>query len=273
MKKILAFTDIHIRDAGQSVIGLEPYRQFQDGLAHALENHADAAHVILMGDLANSGKISEYQRLQQALGNCPLPVTFMAGNHDNRDNMQAVFGDLPRTDQGHLQSVIDIGNDRLITLDSLDGPPFRNDYHVGLLCEHRLAWLEKILQDSADLRVSVFIHHSAFKIGMDGLDAIRLRNDTSFIKLLRQYPCVEHLFCGHLHRSISGSAGGMGFTVFKSTCHQMPLILGAGYDSMSVAEPAAYGVILLLDDAIVAHSEDWSVAIHDTSHQPDAQPE
>ncbi|MCP5086577.1 MAG: phosphodiesterase [Rhodobacteraceae bacterium] len=273
MKKILTFTDLHMRDEGQTIIGLDPYRQFQDGLAHALENHSDADHVILMGDLANSGKTSEYERVRKALADCPLPVTFMAGNHDNRENMRVVFGDLPTTDQGHLQRVVDLGSNRIITLDSLDGPPFRNDFHNGVLCEHRLAWLENVLQNSTDKRVCVFIHHGAFKIGLDGLDAIRLCNDTEFIRLLRRYPCVEHLCCGHIHRSISGSAQGLGFTVFKSTCHQMPLILGAGYDSMSVAEPAAYGVVLFLDDAIIVHSEDWPVSIHDAQHQPDVLPE
>ena len=273
MKKILAFTDIHMRVEGQTILGLDPFAQFQDALAHALANHADARHVMLMGDLTNSGKIPEYQRVRQVLQACPLPFTLMPGNHDNRDNMRAVFGDLPTTDQGYLQAVIDVEGDRLITLDTLDGPPFRHDVHSGNLCLDRLAWLERVLQRSSGKRVSVFTHHQPCTIGMDGIDLIRLRNGAEFIELLRRHPCVEHLFCGHLHRSVSGTMGGLGFTVFKGTCHQLPLVLGPGLDSMAVTEPAAYGLILLQEEAIVAHTEDWQFAIHDAAHQPEVQAE
>ena len=273
MTKILAFTDIHMKDEGQTIIGLDPFHQFKTALDHAISCHPDAAQIVLMGDLANSGKISEYERVKTILAPCPIPFALIPGNHDNRVHMRSVFGDLPDTPQGHLQQFFDFGNDRVILLDTLDGPPFRNDYHIGVLCPDRLAWLRATIESTDNRRLSIFMHHEAFKIGMDGMDSIRLKNEDEFYELLSEYPNQKHVFCGHIHRTISGMAQGVGFTVFKSTCHQMPLILGAGVDSMSVAEPASYGVILLLDKVIVAHSEDFEVAIHDASHQAEALPD
>jgi len=273
MKKILVFSDIHMRSAGETIIGLDPFAQFQQAMDHAISSYGDADHVVLLGDLTNSGKQSEYLRVKQVLETCPLPWSLIPGNHDNRDNLSAIFPDLPRTGQGHLQSVVDLGDDRLIMLDTLDGPPFRNDYHVGYLCPDRMAWLKQVLAQSGDKRINVFTHHPAFPIGIRAMDEIPLKNGAELLALLNAHPAPTHIYSGHVHRTISGSANGQGFSMFKSTCHQTPLILSDGDESMSVAEPAAYGLVLLLDDVVIAHSEEFQHAIHDTAPQREALPE
>ncbi len=273
MKKILAFSDIHMRGPAETIIGLDPFSQFEQAMAHATDSHPDASHMVLMGDLANSGKTAEYQRLKQVLDRAPLPWSLIPGNHDNRTNLASVFPDLPTTAQGHLQSIVDIGDDRLVMLDTLDGPPFRNDYHAGLLCDDRMAWLEQTLANSNNRRLSVFTHHPAFPTGIEEMDAIPLLNGADLLTRLADYSGPTHLFSGHVHRTISGSIQGQPFSMFKSTCHQTPLVLKGGDVSMSVAEPAAYGLILLLENTIVAHSEEFQLAQHDTTPKRDALPE
>ena len=74
MQKVIVFTDIHLVPEGETIIGIDPFARFMQGLAHALDNHPDAARVVLCGDLTHNAAPPEYARLRAALTTCPLPV-------------------------------------------------------------------------------------------------------------------------------------------------------------------------------------------------------
>ena len=200
-----------------------------------------------------------------------LPYTLMCGNHDNRDNLLHVFPDTPVTDQGHVQDYVDIDGTRLIMIDTLDGPPYRNDYHKGYLCADRLNWIDNALS-SAPGRVLLFMHHPAWIVGLDGMDEIRMYNDTEALNTFKKYNNVAHLFTGHLHRSISGNIQGLSFTTFKSPGHQTPLFVENLHISQSTPEPAAYGVVFLAENIIV-HTEDFQLALDNVENCIEALPE
>lgn len=272
MAKILIFTDIHIRPEGQTIIGLDPLVRFQTGLAHALRVHRDADHLIITGDLGHSGRVEEYQRVKAALAEVNIPVTLMLGNHDNREAFLEVFPDTPRLASGHIQRAFDLGHHRLITLDTLDGPPFRRDLHSGFLCQDRLDWLDDVLAQAPDRRTLLFTHHPPYSVGFPGMDSIRLKNDISLLTLLKRHPQVCHIFSGHVHRTVSGNINGLAFSMFKSTCHQMPMILAGDSESYSVDEPGAYGMVLLAPDSVIVHSEDFELAQEGVLPSLDAVP-
>jgi len=271
MQKILVFTDLHFRNHGETILGINPAARFSEALAHGLRNYPDAPHIVLMGDLTNSGKASEYEALAEALDGLKTPVTLMCGNHDNRDNLRAVFPDVPVTQSGHLQRFIDLDDTRLITLDTLDGPPYRNDYHQGYLCANRLKWLDDTLRTSPG-RAVIFMHHPAWVSGLSGMDDIRLRNEDAFFDLLDSHRNVAHIFTGHLHRTVSGNARGYSFSTFKSPNIQTPLFLENLHISQSTPEPGAYGLVLL-DKAIIAHTEDFQLALDEVENCREALPD
>lgn len=273
MHKILAITDIHMRSGGRSIIGLSPLDQFRKALSHALATHPDAKHVVLMGDLTNSGHPEEFEMVKDAVAGYPIPVTFMLGNHDRRDNFAAIFSDIPMTPTGHLQTRIDLGDDVLLCLDTLDGPPYPKYHHSGMLCADRLQWLRDQLSSCTDKRVSLFMHHPPHDIGFPGMDCIKLKNGDDLFQITTQHPNIRHIFAGHVHRTISGHTNGVGFSIFKSTCHQMPMALTSNDPSLSVAEPAAYGIILFNNDSIIAHSEDFEIAQVASAPSADAMPD
>ena len=159
MRKILAITDIHMRSHGRTIIGLNPLTQFQNALSHAHKNHPDAEHLILMGDLTHSGHIDEFKMIKDAIVDYPIPITFMLGNHDRRDNFATVFPNIAMTPTAHLQTRIDLGDDVILCLDTLDGPPYPQHHHAGRLCADRLNWLTDQLKTCAHKRVSIFMHH------------------------------------------------------------------------------------------------------------------
>ena len=147
------------------------------------------------------------------------------------------------------------GEHHVITLDTLEGPPYVAGHHSGYLCDDRLAWLKDALAATKQEKTLVFAHHPPFDTGWAGMDNIKLRNGEALLDLLVAHGNC-HLFCGHIHRTISGSTRGVPWTMFKATGHQAPLDLNTDDSSLSVDEPPAYGLLILMADGVVAHSED-----------------
>ena len=267
MQKLLVLTDLHICDAGQLIIGLDPMVRFMDVLEAALAHHGDAEALIIMGDLTHTGKPAEYARLAEVLARVHIPVLPLLGNHDRRATFLTAFPQAPVTKSGYVQAVMDLEGHRIITLDTLAGPPYPKGQSAGILGPDRLKWLRRALED-ADGRIPlVFAHHPPMRIGLPFMDEIRLQDGREMLALLAAYPGA-HLFCGHVHRTISGSVRGVPFTLFKSPCHQSPLNLLSDDSTLSVDEPGAYGLLLLSKRGVIAHSED--VMPHPPAPSPDA---
>lgn len=264
--KALIFTDLHITVPGETLIGLDPLARFKEGLAHALNRHPDAQHIVLLGDLTHTGDPAAYARLVPVLADCPIPITVTMGNHDLRDPLHAAFPQGINAG-GFAQHALDLGPLRLLILDTHDyenRAPLEQD---GWLCETRLAWLDAELARAAtdNKDVVVFTHHPPCPVGFWAMDAIGLANSDDLLGRLHAAPHVKHLICGHIHRTIHCSAsnpkgGGLPVTILKSPCHQIPMILGQGTFADSVDEPGAYGILLALKDTVVVHTEDFALS-------------
>ena len=255
MQKILFVSDPHICRPGQKIIGLDPSARLAQVLEAAMKAHSDAAALILLGDLTHRGDPEEYRELDRILAQVTVPVIPMLGNHDRRDAFLSQFPNAPKTPSGHVQQWCDIGDHRIITMDSLDGPPYPTGHHAGVLCPARLAFLEDALSGREGRHAIVCIHHPPFQTGVVGMDLIKLRNGPEVLNLLARHGNL-HLVCGHLHQTISGNSRGVPWTVFKSPCHQGVIELTRKSSSMSTNEAGAYGLGLLAEDGLIIHSAD-----------------
>ena len=254
MTKLLVMTDVHLVPPPQKIIGLDPRQRLKDGLAHAAENHPDADRLIIMGDLTNLGDAPSYEILRGLLGDVPWPVTLMLGNHDHRETFTGVFPDQSTDPNGYVQSALDIGDARIITLDTLDDAPKIRE--AGILCKDRIDWLQDVLD--TDRPCLMFMHHPPFMTGFTGMDGIALQDAEQFRALLKNGP-VKHLFAGHVHRTITATVEGVSMTIFKSTCHQMPMLLGQDGFSHAVDEPGAYGIVTTENGNVIVHFEDFTL--------------
>lgn len=256
MTKIIVMTDIHITSEGDRIIGLDPLERFQTVRDAAQRDHPDASLMILMGDLTHHGKLDQYQRLQGLLSTQSGRVFLMLGNHDVRDTFREVFVGAAINSDGFVQGIIDLPQHRLIMLDTKDGP---FGHHAGRLCDKRLAWLKKALTTTGNRIPLIFMHHPPFKTGIIGMDNINLENGDAVLDMIAPYKSA-HLFCGHIHRTISGSTRGVAWTMFKSPCHQGVLDFTDPDSSLSVDEAGSYGLLLLTPDGVVAHSQDVGIS-------------
>lgn len=257
MQKVLVFSDLHLVPEGETIIGIDPLARFTHGLAHGLDRHPEAARIVLCGDLAHSAAPAEYARLRHILDTCPVPVSLMLGNHDRRAPFAAAFPEAARTEDGHVQHHVDIGGFRLVFLDTLDEDA--PDLNSGFLCDARLDWLEKALASAGDRRVILFTHHPPMITGFGGMDRIGLRNRAMLIERLTARGNVAQIVSGHIHRSIQGAAGGIPVSILKSSCHQMPMTLGDQHPHLSIDEGGAYGLLLLGEEGVIVHGEDFTL--------------
>ena len=116
-------------------------------------------------------------------------------------------------------------------------------------------WL-KFELEARQRPVIILSHHHMLRSGFDGMDAIPLRNGTEVADMIAASGRCQMVINGHIHRIIVSSYRGVTHAMIKSPCHQMPMVLGAGASSFSVAEPGGYGVLLLDPIAPLLHHVD-----------------
>ena len=254
MTKLLVMTDLHLTPGAERIVGLDPLERLLQALDHAAQRHSDAERLILTGDLTHFGDRASYRKLRDALSNRPWPISPLLGNHDRREAFLEIFPETPVDEKGFVQSTVDLDGLRLITLDSLDEDGEVTE-HAGYLCRDRLDWLDAQLVTAKDVPCLVFLHHPPFRTGFTGMDDIMLKNEAAFRDTLAKGP-VAHVFAGHVHRTITSTLGSIPVTLFKSTCHQMPMLLGEDGSHHSVDEPGGYGIVLATGDDVVVHFED-----------------
>lgn len=264
MTKLILLTDLHMVPEGHAIIGLDPYRRLEAGIDHINRYHADADRVVITGDLAHYGDEASYRRLKGLLDRLAPPLSITIGNHDQRPVFQSVFPEAACDANGFVQSVVDLSDCRLVILDSVALATYGDPHdHAGRLCPSRLAWLEDALAGAGGRPVLLFLHHPPHETGFSGMDAIRLADEAAFYAVVERHSAVRHIFAGHVHRTISGSHRGIAFSVFKSTVHQQPMPFDTPDTSLSVDEPAAYGIALVTREGVLVHTEDYEIAVRD----------
>jgi 3',5'-cyclic-AMP phosphodiesterase len=251
--KILWMSDLHQTVSGQ-VEGVNSGARLRQVIDQMNRYHPDAACCVASGDLTDTGDAAEYDLLQDALSKLTLPVLPMIGNHDNRNNLMAALPCPGTLLEGYYQYRFDL--DGGVTLLCLDSVLPGSD--AGELDPARLDWLAGQLRETTDRRVLVFAHHPPGPLGLGLLDEMPLLDHQPFIDLLVAAPQVKHLFCGHVHRPVSGVIGGIPFTALRSIAHQTrpPHQTWDWSNFVTLDERPQYGVILIGADRIVVQMTD-----------------
>jgi Icc protein len=251
--KFIHLTDPHLVDPARLLYGVDPRARLQLAVADINAHHADAAFVLVTGDLTHWGKAVGYAALAEVLAGLAVPCHLVLGNHDRRDHFAATFSQTPRDGHGFVQYTVSTPEGALVVLDTngaTDGS--------GILCERRLAWLAATLADTPG-PLFLAMHHPPFDTGIDVMDAIGLVQKTAFAAVIEPHRArIRHLFFGHLHRPICGAWRGIPFSTIRSTCHQVALILGSQPHMGGNLEEPQYAVVLINADQVVVHFHDYA---------------
>ncbi|AOK22944.1 phosphodiesterase [Burkholderia ubonensis] len=246
-------SDLHIKRPGQLA-----YQRVDTAAAlarciarlNALEPRPDA--VLVTGDLVDFGRDDEYAQLRDLLAPLEIPYYLMVGNHDDRAALRRAFADRPEwQDSEFVQYAFDVGAVRVLALDSqVPGTS------AGDLCDARLAWLAAQLDAARDRPVIVALHHPPFASGIGHMDALRLAPAAAakLDALLRGYPNVERVLCGHVHRTMFARFGGTIASAVPAPAHQVAFDLRDNAPSAFRLEPPAFAVHRHTPDAgVITH--------------------
>jgi 3',5'-cyclic-AMP phosphodiesterase len=192
------------------LLGMNTHDSLQRVIEQVLQEQPSIDLVLASGDLSQDGSLASYQLFQQMLGQIPAPARWFPGNHDELAVMHSVCAgsDL-------LQPVIDLGNWRIILLDtSIAGAV------PGFLATEQLELLAQALDSAGTRHVLVSFHHHPVSIGCRWMEPIGLRNPEALFAVLDTYPQVRALLWGHIHQEFDQLRKGLRLLASPSTCVQ-----------------------------------------------------
>ncbi len=161
--------------------------------------------VIHTGDVTHNGLPDEYALAKEILSSLPCSVYAIPGNRDNRENFRQCFtsdGYL-ESDDKFLQYSISTPHHHLLFLDTLC-----ETSNKGQLCSARLEQFRSMLSHCSggdkSKRIIVVMHHSPFEATEipDPRQFVDWPDVTAFGKVVVEYPVIERIICGHVHRNI-----------------------------------------------------------------------
>jgi len=249
---IAQISDLHLRPPGQKSYGVvDTAALLTPLLAHinALTPRPDC--VLATGDLTDSGRPEEYAHLRRALQTLAMPCHLLPGNHDDRTQLRAAFPDhdyLVQTD-AFIQYTLEQYPLRIIALDTVVP-----QHPHGELCGQRLDWLAARLAEQPQRPTVIALHHPPFATGLQPMDALGLRAGAPELEaIVRRYPNVERVLCGHLHRTIFRRFGGTLASTCPAPAHQIALDLSDAKRLDLVMEPPGYHLHTWQAGALVTH--------------------
>ena len=217
---------------------------------NAMEPRPDI--VLITGDLTSSGAVAETEVLKRILDGLEIQFHLIPGNHDNLAAMRAILGHqiAPGSDGDFMHQVVDGHSVRLIGLDTTVV-----GYHSGELCEQRIAWLDASLGDARDKPTAIFMHHPPVATGIWWMDRTGLTAGGEALKdLMEKHRQVKAIFCGHVHRAIQSTLGGVPVFIAPSTVVAVTLDLRHESTPRMIAEPPAILLHFWTGSSFISHT-------------------
>jgi 3',5'-cyclic AMP phosphodiesterase CpdA len=248
---IAQITDLHARPEGRTCNRVVDSNGFLARAVDALLALRPSPEIVLAtGDLTDTGGVEEYRVLRREFQRLRVPIYLIPGNHDRREGLREVFGDLPYLPkEGPISYVIDAHRVRLVALDtSILG---KTEGEVGAA---QLAWLDAQLAAAPGRPTIVFMHHPPFPTGIGHMDRINCVDGDKVAEVIARHPQVERVLCGHHHRPIQLRWAGTIGSIAPSTAHQVTLDLSPEAPASFHMEPPAYHLHLWVEGAgIITH--------------------
>lgn len=251
---IAQLSDLHVLERGRTISGqgiripIDTNGGAQAAIAHIRRSTPAPDVVVVTGDVTWDGQPAQYEMARELLEALGVDYYVIPGNHDVRESLVRTFEGRLDTSGGFVQYAVDRGEVRLVGIDTLDEG---ND--AGLLCDERLAWLDRTLAGAPDRPTFVFMHHPPFETGIWWMDTAGLFGTRAFGDVIGAHPQVVHIACGHVHRTMAAIVAGRPATMAPALAYHVALDLRHEGGARFVREPAAYHVHRFGGGSFVTH--------------------
>ena len=130
--------------------------------------HRDASALVLMGDSVLKGTEAHWKRSHAILGHVPMPVHFVAGNHDLSADLASKSGvDIWKKLNGPVVRSVELARSRLLFLNSASPKVARNDFRRMArgpgLDQPSLDLLESAKRKPGRVNLAFMHHHIDFE--------------------------------------------------------------------------------------------------------------
>lgn len=217
---IAQLSDPHVRPHGvlyQGVVDANEALAAAVRQVNALTPRADL--VLLSGDVVDFGDPAEYAAARAILSELRAPLFVIPGNHDEREAFRAAFADhayLPP--DGPLHFAVEAGPLRIVGFDvTIPGK------HHGDVDEAAAAWLRNALAVDRARPTLVMMHQPPLSTDVPYLDAYRCFGADRLGFVIADFPAVERVLCGHVHRHMQMRFGGTLLCTAPSTATAIAL--------------------------------------------------
>ena len=244
--KIIQITDTHLSGVDRgNIYGLNPAYRLKRAIKSANQFHADAAFIVITGDLADVASDGAYEILSKIIKKSKIPVYPILGNHDMREAFSKFFPEY--FNGGFVQYAKEMDGKSFLFLDTLvEGERY------GELCEKRLRWLKKALIKHRKQPLYIFMHHHPVDSGLYEMDVeADFRSKEAFWALVDKRKNIKHITFGHLHRIMHVSRGTLGMHATRSTTFQVAYQPYEKLEYLTNRERPTYAVMEILDEDIL----------------------
>jgi len=240
-------TDLHVVDPdGDTELYVDNNGRLAEAVA-SIESEAPTLDVVVVtGDLVNDEGPDEYEALAELLAPLSTRLVAVPGNHDDRALLRATLPDVGWGDHEHLSWVTDVRGVRIVGLDST-----RRNEHGGELDDERAEWLDAALRAS-DGPTIIAMHHPPFDTGITWMDDEGYPGRETFAEIVSDSSVVK-IICGHRHRPMASTVGGVPCAVGMSTVHHMGLALTPDAPIEVIRDPGGYQVHRVVGPDVVTH--------------------
>ncbi len=209
---ILQLTDLHIRsESGRTMAGIDTEHNFREILKYAHTKHEKIDLILVTGDIAEDPCQSSYQRVYEELEKYQIQTLCLPGNHDDFTLMQQFISGNQVNCIKHIQF-----NDwQVICLNSQ-----KIGSQGGVLSPKEFVFLKDTLNKHANLNTVLAVHHHPLPTKSYWMDTMEIENSDELFTLLRDYPQVKTIICGHIHQDLEIEKEGKLILGTPSTCFQ-----------------------------------------------------
>lgn len=231
--RILQITDTHIYSDG-NIIGLKHYYNFKYIIDFIESNHEqiNADLIMVTGDISHDGGEASYDKFFKAMSHVSLPVYFIPGNHDNKQNLHYVS---EKYDRGLSVNSFCDKDWRILSVDSVVD---NEDY--GFIKKKDLVDFEKEVLASQSKKIAVFLHHHPIQVGTPIVDDCMLMNASEFLDICQRLN-VGFIGSGHAHTLFQRKIGDTLVSVSPAACSQW----NNGTKEVSFIDNSAFSVVNL----------------------------
>ncbi len=202
-RRIVQLTDLHLLpNADDRLRGVPTVRVVAQVIEHLQRQVPDADCLVISGDLAQEEAHTTYRRLAEMLGSWTSRVRMIPGNHDNRSELEAVFGARITLEDDRVVFSEQLDAWRLIGLDSQE--PGKVAGRVGT---KQLQWFDRQLREHATSPTIVFVHHPPVSVETTWFDEIGLLDAQELRGMIARHTQVKLVCCGHVHFEFESKIG------------------------------------------------------------------